>query len=131
MEDDAMARPEVTGRKVRATGKRSRKALQARAPPDEPSDSSKTVRRILYKDLPAAAYTIATFCVAHDISESFYHKLKSQGRAPREMHVGTRVLISYEAAADWRAAREAETSAALSSTTNDTTNNDIESAITT
>src|SRR6266702_4306432 len=127
MEDDAMARPEVTGRKVRATGKRSRKAMQARA--DEPSDSSKTVRRILYKDLPAAAYTIATFCVAHDISESFYHKLKSQGCAPREMHVGTRVLISYEAAADWRAAREAETSAALSSTTNNTTN--IESAITT
>jgi hypothetical protein len=127
MEDDAMARPEVTGRKVRATGKRSRKAMQARAPPDEPSDNSKTVRRILYKDVPAAAYTIATFCVAHDISESFYHKLKSQGRAPREMHVGTRVLISYEAAADWRAAREAETADALSSTTN----NDIESAITT
>jgi hypothetical protein len=121
MEKHDMARPEVTGRKAHATRKRARKAIQARAPPDEPSDSSKTVRRILYKDLPAAAYTIATFCVAHDISESFYHKLKSQGRAPREMHVGSRVLISYEAAADWRAAREAETSAALSSTTNNIT----------
>ena len=61
---------------------------------------------------PPAAYTIATFCVAHHLSESFYFKLKTQGLGPREMRVGSRILISFEAAADWRREREAETAAA-------------------
>src|SRR5260370_37430836 len=128
MEDDAMARPEVTGRKVRVTGKRARKALQAQAPPntppdddDEPAHNSKTARRRLYQNLPVAMYTIATFCVAHDISESFYHKLKNKGRGPRETHLGARVLITMEAAADWRAAREAETPASNNTNTNTNT----------
>ncbi len=53
-----------------------------------------------------AVYTIPTFCRAHDLSEAFYFKLKKQRLGPREMQVGGRVLISYEAAADWRKARE-------------------------
>ena len=57
---------------------------------------------------PAAAYTIATFCSAHHLSESFYRKIRREGWAPDEMHIGTRVLIRFEAAARWRAEREAE-----------------------
>jgi hypothetical protein len=33
--------------------------------------------------------------------------MRAQGLGPREMIVGTRKLISQEAAAEWRAAREA------------------------
>jgi hypothetical protein len=53
-----------------------------------------------------AAYSIDEFCAAHRISTSMFFKLKSQGLAPAEMHVGTRRLISVEAAAAWRRARE-------------------------
>jgi hypothetical protein len=60
--------------------------------------------------VPLAVFTIPMFCATHDLSESFYFKLKSRGLGPREMRVGTgkkgRVLISLEAAADWRRARE-------------------------
>ena len=47
----------------------------------------------------ALALSIAGFCRAHGISESMYFKLRAQGLAPREMIVGTRKLISREAAA--------------------------------
>ena len=105
-------RPEITGCKTHHTHD-----IAPAAPP--PIRAPPPIAR--------AVYSIGEFCTAHRISESMYFKLKKQRRGPREMHVGDRVLISFEAAADWRAAREAETAAALSSTTND----DIESAITT
>jgi hypothetical protein len=54
-----------------------------------------------------AAYSIRAFCHAHHISESFYFKLKTLGLGPREIRIGSRVLISQEAAARWRAEREA------------------------
>jgi hypothetical protein len=54
-------------------------------------------------------HTRASFCRSHAISESKYYQLKRQGRAPREIQLGNRVIISEEAAADWRAEREAET----------------------
>jgi hypothetical protein len=72
-----MARPEVTGCKVVADA-----AL-------------------------AAAFTIAEFCRAHHISQSIYFKMRNLGLGPREMAVGSRRLISQEAAAEWRKAREA------------------------
>jgi hypothetical protein len=53
-----------------------------------------------------AVFTIAEFCRAHRISQSMYFKLRALGLGPREMMVGTRKLISLEAAADWRKARE-------------------------
>jgi hypothetical protein len=37
--------------------------------------------------------------------------MKKQGLTPREMKVGTRRLITIEAAAEWRAAREAASTA--------------------
>jgi hypothetical protein len=54
----------------------------------------------------ADAYSIRQFCIRHGISQGFYFKLKKAGLAPREMTVGARILISKEAAADWRRARE-------------------------
>jgi hypothetical protein len=56
--------------------------------------------------VPCGAYTIPQFARAHGFSEAMYHKLKRQGLAPVEMAVGTRRLISVEAAAAWRRTRE-------------------------
>ena len=71
-----MARPETTGRKTGPT--------------------------------EADAYSIAEFCQRHGISIAMYYKMRAQdpNSVPREIHVGTRRLISKEAAADWRAERE-------------------------
>lgn len=57
----------------------------------------------------ADAYSIAEFCARNRISRTTYYTLKNEGKAPVEMKIGTRVLISVEAAAAWRRAREAET----------------------
>jgi hypothetical protein len=52
------------------------------------------------------AFSIRDFCQRHGISEAFYFKLKAQGLTPQEMRLGSRVLISRESAARWRAERE-------------------------
>ena len=52
------------------------------------------------------AFTIKEFCAQHRISVAFFYVLRNRGEGPVEMHVGSRVLISYEAATDWRRARE-------------------------
>jgi hypothetical protein len=57
---------------------------------------------------PRLALSISEFCKAHGISEGFFYKLKKRGEGPREMKVGARALISFEAAAEWRRAREAQ-----------------------
>ena len=58
---------------------------------------------------PTAVYSRAGFCAAHGLSESFFHKLKNEGRGPDELRVGSRVFISFESAARWRAANEVKT----------------------
>jgi len=87
-----MARGEITGQK-----------------PKGQSRASVNVPPILG---PPAAYSIAAFCAAHDLSEGMYFKIRKQGLGPREMRVGSRVLITQEAAAAWRRERESETAAA-------------------
>jgi hypothetical protein len=72
-----MARPEVTGKKL-----------------DEVAGE-------------ADAYTIAEFCKRHRISHQLFYKLKPQGLMPVTFRLGARVLISREAAAQWRREREA------------------------
>jgi len=57
------------------------------------------------------AFSIREFCGRHGISPSFYHKLQNQGLGPRTMRVGSRVLITREAARAWRR-RRTETSPA-------------------
>lgn len=53
------------------------------------------------------AFSVREFCTAHRISPAFYYVMKSEGWGPREMRAGSRVMISHEAASDWRRAREA------------------------
>ena len=65
-----------------------------------------TGRRVI-ADQSIAAFSIREFCAAHRISQSMYFKLRNMGLGPREMAVGSRRLISQEAAAEWRKAREA------------------------
>jgi predicted DNA-binding transcriptional regulator AlpA len=82
--ENRMARPEVSGRKSSA-GKE--------LAPKEPT--------------PRLALSIPEFCEAHGISEGMFYKMKKQNRGltPREMKIGTRTLITFEAAAKWRAGR--------------------------
>ena len=117
-----MARGEVTGKKPRATADRpERKPGAPRADPDaieptrhdEPnSNASAKATPIRGPPVPPAVYTIATFCVAHAISEAFFHKLRGLGLGPQLTRVGSRVFITFESAARWRAEREAATTAA-------------------
>jgi|GEM_PF-2447488 len=55
------------------------------------------------------AYTIATFCDAAEISPSYFFKLQKEGRGPRTVRLGTKVLITAHAARDWFAELERET----------------------
>jgi hypothetical protein len=48
------------------------------------------------------AFTISTFCKAHEIGRNTYYKLKKEGRGPREARIGSKVLITLEAAQAWR-----------------------------
>ena len=72
--------------------RRSRRKQQARAPPDDDDNN----------DHHDGAFSIRAFCARHSISQSFFHKLRSLGLGPAIMKVGTRTLISSEAAAAWR-----------------------------
>jgi hypothetical protein len=54
------------------------------------------------------AYSIAAFCQAHGISVRTFYNLIALGKAPRIMRVGTRRIISREAAAEWRRQMEGE-----------------------
>jgi hypothetical protein len=78
-----MPRPEITGRKPLATTH------------DGEAMAS-----------PAAAFSIKEFCEVHRISQEMFFKMKRAGWAPRIMKVGSRTLISTEAAAAWRRERE-------------------------
>jgi predicted DNA-binding transcriptional regulator AlpA len=49
------------------------------------------------------ASTIDQFCADHSISRAMFYKLAKVGQAPRTMRVGSRQLVSEEAAAVWRA----------------------------
>jgi hypothetical protein len=53
------------------------------------------------------ASSIDEFCAEHRLSRSMFYKLMAQGRGPRLMCVGTRKMVSDEAAADWRRQMEA------------------------
>jgi predicted DNA-binding transcriptional regulator AlpA len=54
------------------------------------------------------ASSIDEFCIEHGISRASFYNLKKIGKAPRQMKVGTRCLISAEAATAWRRQMEEE-----------------------
>jgi hypothetical protein len=53
------------------------------------------------------AYSIDEFCRAHGICRASYYNLRRAGKAPVEMTVLARKMISEEAAAAWRRRMEA------------------------
>jgi predicted DNA-binding transcriptional regulator AlpA len=57
------------------------------------------------------AFSIQEFCERHGISQSFYHKIKNKGLGPRTLRLGSRVLITKEAARAWRRRRTTASSA--------------------
>jgi hypothetical protein len=83
-----MARGEVTGKKPVNAGRKKRPTLGGPPPAF------------------AMVFTIAEFCRAHRIGETHYYELKKNGQGPDVMVAGRRRLISFEAAARWRKARE-------------------------
>jgi hypothetical protein len=62
---------------------------------------------------PLAAYSISEFCQSHRISIDTYFRLQRGGVGPRVMKVGSRTIISLEAAAEWRREREEPRKAAV------------------
>jgi hypothetical protein len=48
------------------------------------------------------AYSVSAFCEAYGLSVPMFYKLRAKGLAPAVMKIGTRTLISYEAADQWR-----------------------------
>lgn len=58
------------------------------------------------------AYGIEDFCKRHGFSRAYLYILWRRGDGPRFMQVGTRRLISKEAAADWRRSMEKPRAAA-------------------
>ena len=64
------------------------------------------VNKPINPTVDADAYSVDEFCARHRISPQLFYKLKPQGLMPATFRVGTRVLISREAAAAWRRERE-------------------------
>lgn len=58
-----------------------------------------------------AAYSVRDFCEAFGITKVMFYKMLKEGSGPKIMKVGSRTLISIEAAADWR--RQCEEGAQL------------------
>ena len=109
-----MARGEVTGRKPMVT------ADPTKRKPGPPSADPGAVEPMAHGEPqwsasatkppirgPPLAMSIREFCTAHRISEDMFFKMRRQGWGPAVMRVGTRTLISFEAAERWRREREA------------------------
>jgi predicted DNA-binding transcriptional regulator AlpA len=54
-----------------------------------------------------AAYTFPEFCATYRVSRSAVYKMWAAGTGPRVMRLGAKILISAEAAEDWRRRLEA------------------------
>jgi hypothetical protein len=68
--------------------------------------------RIAGADVMApVVYTVAEFCSAHKISRSKLYELWRSGIGPRSIKIGSRNLITAEAACEWRRQLEAATEA--------------------
>jgi len=86
----------------RVVNKRDRRAKVKRKTRDRPQARAPSAS--------LGAYSIKQFCDAHGgISEAFFHALVAKGKGPKLMKIGARTLISVDAAAAWRAQREAAT----------------------
>jgi predicted DNA-binding transcriptional regulator AlpA len=53
-------------------------------------------------------FSVDEFCVTHGISRGTFYNLRQAGKAPAEMKIGKRTLVTAEAAEAWRRRMEAE-----------------------
>jgi predicted DNA-binding transcriptional regulator AlpA len=65
------------------------------------------------RKIPRAAFTIPEFCAAHGFSRATFYNMQAKGEGPAVMHVLGRVLISAEAAQEWRRQRTEAAAAAM------------------
>jgi hypothetical protein len=84
----------------------ARTATSKKLPAD---DAPKYRRKPVSADQNTLAMSIREFCRLHGISEDQFFKMQREKWGPATMKVGSRTLISREAAAAWRREREAET----------------------
>ena len=77
-----------------------------RGPPLANTDGPKYRRKPPSMDPNLLAMSIKAFCALHAISEDQFYKMQREKWGPVVMHVGSRTLISHEAAAEWRRSRE-------------------------
>lgn len=54
------------------------------------------------EELQEDTYSVNKFCKAHNISRGTFYNLRKQGKGPKVITLGRLVLISKEAAAEWR-----------------------------
>jgi hypothetical protein len=121
MEFTTMARGEITGKKPVQTADEAKRlsgppiadatAIEPTAKSEPDSHSKGKATPIRGPPVPPAWYTQKEFCQAHRLSEAMFFKLKTEGRGPREIAIGSRRFITFEDAATWRAARQQETAA--------------------
>jgi len=115
-----MARGEITGKKPAQTGDEAKRQAGPPKKTDpkaiEPIGHSEPDSSISVKVPPIRgpplAMSIRVFCALHGISEDMFFKMKREWWGPATMKVGSRTLISHEAAADWRREREEAAAAA-------------------
>jgi predicted DNA-binding transcriptional regulator AlpA len=67
----------------------------------------------LQSPVTQTALSVAQLCARNQISRVTFYELRKQGKGPRIMRVGRRVLISVAAEADWHQALETESAGAL------------------
>ena len=91
-----------------AAGEALEPATQSPACPPEtrqpPSSASRRGRPQAPRAPPqhrSGAYSVAEFCEAYGVSVPFLYKLWAKGEGPDVMKVGTRTLITFEAADRW------------------------------
>jgi hypothetical protein len=48
------------------------------------------------------AFSIQEFCELHSLSKAHYYNLRRRGLGPAEAKLGTRVIVTAEAARTWR-----------------------------
>jgi predicted DNA-binding transcriptional regulator AlpA len=63
---------------------------------------SRVSRQAPKTELPPDCMRIEEFCERNRISRQFYYLLRERGQGPTEIRLGGRVLISKEAADEWR-----------------------------
>jgi len=88
---------------------------QPRGPPAEAASLEATSKLVASVTVEPDAFSIYEFCARHRISPQLFYKFKDQ--MPATFRIGARVLISKEAAARWRAEREAASAAEAAATT--------------